>query len=272
LQLLAILNIYFFQVLTGEFPLRGVRPPELGYSVAQGLRPAKPVNASSIGFSDLLWGFVQRCWDGDMNKRPKVAEVVAHLKEAATNWNSLMPPCVFEIVVSNYEEEMSDSWGSTRRREFEAFAPLRYRSSSDGTGPTESQTTFERLLIGNTLSTRDRISLITTIFSDHDQVEMVGNLCGDDAQSFIDVIDEVSVCTPHLWGTGWLTRTQTSVPRRLGVGQPRITAPQEVSAHFAQDLWPPSPAPEITGNSTPLRFNGGTTVSRRVCGRVEVSI
>lgn len=39
------------------------------------------------------------------------------------------------------------------------------------------------------------ISLVTAIFLDCDQVEVVENLCGDDAQAFIDVIDEASTCT-----------------------------------------------------------------------------
>jgi len=47
-------------------------------------------------------------------------------------------------------------------------------------------------LIGHTLATHERISLIATIFSDPNQVEMVGQLSGDDAQSFINTIDEVS--------------------------------------------------------------------------------
>jgi hypothetical protein len=50
-------------------------------------------------------------------------------------------------------------------------------------------------LIGDTVATHERISLVSAIFSDRHQVEMVGNLFGDDAQSFIDVIDEVSACT-----------------------------------------------------------------------------
>ena len=81
---------------------------DLGFEVIEGLRPAKPENASSIGFSDLLWSFVERCWDGDMNLRPKVAEVVTHLGEAAANWNGLMPP--------DFGEQTSDS---APHREFE---------------------------------------------------------------------------------------------------------------------------------------------------------
>jgi hypothetical protein len=39
----------------------------------------------------------------------------------------------------------------------------------------------------------ERIALISIIFSDRDQVDMVVNLSGDDAQNFIDVIDGVSL-------------------------------------------------------------------------------
>ena len=49
-------------------------------------------------------------------------------------------------------------------------------------------------LISHTLATHDRISLITAVFLDDDQVKRVEQLSGDDAQTFIDVIDEVS---PH---------------------------------------------------------------------------
>jgi len=101
---------YVFQVLTGEVPFRGVRQTELGYSTVQGVRPDKPENASSIGLSDLLWGFVQRCWDGDIGSRPKVGEVVLHLGEAADDWNGLMPPWTqAENIASDLKNEASAS-------------------------------------------------------------------------------------------------------------------------------------------------------------------
>jgi hypothetical protein len=99
-----------FQVLAGEIPFRGVRQMELGYSVVEGLRPTKPENAPAIGFSDGLWDFVQRCWQGNMKFRPKVAEVVTRLGQTARDWNGLMPPCVrVETVVSASQEPLLDS-------------------------------------------------------------------------------------------------------------------------------------------------------------------
>lgn len=47
-------------------------------------------------------------------------------------------------------------------------------------------------LISNPLATHKRRSLVMKIFSDRNQVEIVGHLSGDDAQKFIDVVDEVS--------------------------------------------------------------------------------
>ena len=50
-------------------------------------------------------------------------------------------------------------------------------------------------LISPTLATHKRIPLIESIFSDLDEVEVVGHLRGDDAQAFVDVIDEASFHT-----------------------------------------------------------------------------
>jgi len=104
-------GLVIFQVLTGEIPFRKIRQTEMGYSVVRGLRPDKPEKASSIGFSDSLWDFAQRCWDGDMKSRPRIAEVVTHLGREAARWNRPMPPCVVvvENAASDSKEPLSDS-------------------------------------------------------------------------------------------------------------------------------------------------------------------
>jgi len=58
-----------------------------------------------------------------------------------------------------------------------------------------SDTPTWKQLITHTLATHERISLITTIFSDHTQTEMVRHLRGNDAQAFVDSIDRVRSCT-----------------------------------------------------------------------------
>ena len=63
-------------------------------------------------------------------------------------------------------------------------------------------------LINRSLTTDERVSLITDLFSDRDEMEALKGLSESDAQSFIDLIDEVP---PHscVRTTGPLTRTQT---------------------------------------------------------------
>ena len=60
--------------------------------VVEGKRPPKPENASDIGFSDPLWDFVEHCWDGKLELRPEVIEVVSQLGRAAAAWNRVMAP------------------------------------------------------------------------------------------------------------------------------------------------------------------------------------
>ena len=52
-------------------------------------------------------------------------------------------------------------------------------------------------LLEDPLTTHERISLITTIFSDHGGAGGAGYLSGDDAQTFVDALDdsEVGFCT-----------------------------------------------------------------------------
>jgi len=85
-----------------------VQPQALAYHLIHGKRPDKPENALAIGFSDLLWDFTKRCWDGKAELRPKAREVVMHLKEPAAGWDRLMPPCPKVDDVASRPEETSD--------------------------------------------------------------------------------------------------------------------------------------------------------------------
>jgi hypothetical protein len=57
-------------------------------------------------------------------------------------------------------------------------------------------------LANHTLTMHEHISLVTAIFSDHNEVQMVRSLCGEDAQTFVDMITEVGLHTLHLRMTG----------------------------------------------------------------------
>ena len=47
-------------------------------------------------------------------------------------------------------------------------------------------------LINPTVSTDERVNLIDSIFSDHDEIAVLEYISRDDAQAFVDVIDKVS--------------------------------------------------------------------------------
>ena len=70
--------------------------------------------------------------------------------------------------------------------------------------PRRSDFPVWKHLAGSPLTTGERVSLIADIFSDQDEIDALMALTGSDAQSVIDVIDEVLV---HLHGrmTGSLT-------------------------------------------------------------------
>ena len=98
------------QVLTGEVPFPGLGRGGIAMSVIEGKRPPKPQNASGLGFSDSLWDFAQRCWDGTSALRPKITEVVSQLGEATAAWNGVMAPhVVVEDDVPGTEEVESKS-------------------------------------------------------------------------------------------------------------------------------------------------------------------
>jgi len=62
-------SVYSVWVLTGGIPFRGVWRTDLGFFMAEGTRQAKPESTSATSFFDSLWGFVQRCRDGDVELR-----------------------------------------------------------------------------------------------------------------------------------------------------------------------------------------------------------
>ena len=106
-----------------------------------------------------------------------------------------------------------------------SFSPRRSPAHLDDhtfvnlTGSSCSEIPAWKRLISGALTTNEQISLIMTIFSDSDQVEIIRNLSGDDAQIFVDTVDEVSSCTfspPKSWHP-------LKLPRPVGQASDRLT-------------------------------------------------
>ena len=117
-------------------------------------------------------------------------------------------------------------------------------------------------LISGPLAMHERTSLINTIFSDRHEVRVIGDLRGDDAQVFTDMVYEVYPCVLSSPKTKY-----TNFPS--GVGLPRSRAKGEVSANFVQDLWPSGSTSEITEHPSLLGSSGSPSVPGRVCRCVE---
>ena len=124
-------------------------------------------------------------------------------------------------------------------------------------------------MISYPLSRGERTSLLTSIFDDRNEAEAVGHLFGDDAQTFVNVINEVRIYTLLLRRTGWLTPTNIITSYRLDFRYHPTGDPQEVFAFLIQDLCPPSLASKISRNPTLLQSNDDPTMSWWVWGCME---
>ena len=82
-------------------------------------------------------------------------------------------------------------------------------------------------LISRPLATHERIPLITTIFDPgKNEIEAVQSLRGDDAQTFVDIVDEVPPTPFRLGRMDSLTSTQTFNP-----------LDQALDFHNLSELW-----------------------------------
>jgi len=117
----------------------------------------RPPRPIHPAFTEELWTLMQRCWARDSCLRPDAAEVL----------QILLTPSVTPIP--------------------ETVRPLTDFLCSD-------PPVWKRL-IGCSLSKDERITLISSIFTNNDETKVVGHLSGDDAQTFVDVVDEVT--PPH---------------------------------------------------------------------------
>jgi len=98
-------------------------------------------------------------------------------------------------------------------------------------------------LIDQPIAIDKRISLITVIFSNHSVAEAVKCLSREDAQAFVDVVDEVH---PHSSVQGkWLADPTAC---RVDIGEPRTAAEEEVCEHAVQDMRSPRFASESIPN------------------------
>lgn len=64
------------EILSGRKPFEGHGGPKIVDMIFRGERPGFPQNAADAHLTIEMQEFIQRCWDSDPKKRPKIDEVV----------------------------------------------------------------------------------------------------------------------------------------------------------------------------------------------------
>jgi len=77
------LGMLIYEVLCGKAPFEDLQnPTKLVVEITNGTRPKKPEDAASLGFTDRMWGILERCWSANKGARPTLAAVLSCLSEA----------------------------------------------------------------------------------------------------------------------------------------------------------------------------------------------
>ena len=122
-------------------------------------------------------------------------------------------------------------------------------------------------MIGRPLAANERISLIADVLSDRGEVEAIKRLSIEEAQSFVDVLDQVFL---SLVPGEYARRLDSTIPSQwVDAGQGSTVAPKKVLEHFMQGVRQPRVAPEISTDLTPLQSSGCPTVQGWVWGSME---
>jgi len=80
------LGMLIYEVLCGYAPFGDLaNPVMIVVEVTKGVRPEKPEDAASFGFTDGLWEMLERCWSADKDARPTLGAVLSCLNEAASS-------------------------------------------------------------------------------------------------------------------------------------------------------------------------------------------
>ena len=111
----------------------------------------RPPRPTHPTLTDDLWALIQQCWDKDARLRPRMLQILRGL------WVSI---------------------------------PELHMRSPDLLLASRTIPAWKRLT-DRPLDVNERIPLIADIFSDRSEIEAVRRLRGNDAQSFVDVVDEV---------------------------------------------------------------------------------
>jgi len=99
------------QVLTGLVPFDHLwSSPAVACAILRGERPGKPLDASSLGLTDELWGLLQSCWSESASARPTAQQLFDYLRPASLTW---VPPPTLCPATGVVSAPSSDIFGAS---------------------------------------------------------------------------------------------------------------------------------------------------------------
>ena len=91
--------VYAYQVLTGLRPFYHFHAYKsvftTAFAILRGERPAKPLDAESLGFTATLWGLVELCWSELGSTRPTARQLFDYFSSPSLTWD---PPPVYPAI------------------------------------------------------------------------------------------------------------------------------------------------------------------------------
>lgn len=105
------------QVLSGLPPFFHLWSPVVACAVLVGERPKQPPNASSLGFTNTLWGLLQSCWSESASARPTSQQLLDYLQPASLTWippSRLSPSPATGGIVDSFGSDTTSASGESR--------------------------------------------------------------------------------------------------------------------------------------------------------------
>ena len=180
------LGMVIYEVLSGKVPFHHYKYYKgiaVVWRILNGEHPERPQGEGGVWFMDDFWNTLRRCWELTPDDRPGAEDVLHSLEKASMSWTpaqTIAFPLTTDLRTQNLdssvEECTEDETSST--------------SQPDSSHLADAEGALQRLMDGAV--PQDELPfLIGMVVSNLKAAKIVQFLQGSDAQTFIDVIDQV---------------------------------------------------------------------------------
>lgn len=189
------LGMVVYEVLSGKEPFHHFRHYNIfatGLRILEGDRPERPQGEGGLWFTDDIWDSLGCCWKSAPGDRPSAEDVLHSLEKASMSWKPaqtmawtpVTDPPALKLDSNTGESTEEDETSSTHQ-------------TSDSNHCSEPPLVLDpeaasQRLVGGAVPRNELLCLIVTVVSRLEPIVIVKCVeRSDDAQGFIDVMDEV---------------------------------------------------------------------------------